>query len=436
MHKAWLSELLMLGLLVGLALFAGLVFGSIGWFVALALAIALTRHLFELDRLERWLRNGRRRHPPQSWGVWGDVLEHYYRLQRRYYKRKKRLGRVIREFRESTAAMPDSSIVLDGEFRIKWFNDAARESLRLSNQKDMGQSILNLIRSPDFKRYLKSGVYDMPVHIASPVDDTRTLAARLIPYGSDQCLLLIRDITRLQRLQTMRRDFVANASHELRSPITVLSGYLESLSDAGDLGPEWKTPMAEMQAQCQRMTSLINDLLELSRLETEEAEATDQQIIDVDSLVNRVVQYARTEDGGKHTIELEVDSGTGLAGAEGELHSAFSNLVINALRYTPQGGTVSVSWATDGLGGAIFKVSDDGIGIDEKHLPFITQRFYRVDGSHSRRKGGTGLGLAIVKHVLQRHGARLDVVSKPGKGSTFSCRFPASRIRRTVAEVS
>ena len=436
MKKAWLSELLMLGLLVGLALFAGLLFGYTGWFIALALALALARHLFELDRLERWLRNGRRRHPPQSWGVWGDVLEHYYRLQRRYYKRKKRLGRVIREFRESTAAMPDSSIVLDGEFRIKWFNDAARETLRLSNQKDIGQSILNLIRSPNFKHYLRAGVYDMPVNIASPVDDTRTLAARLIPYGSDQYLLLIRDVTRLQRLQAMRRDFVANASHELRSPITVLSGYLESLADAGDLGAEWQAPISEMQAQCQRMTSLINDLLELSRLETEEAEATDQQIVDVGNLLNRIVQYARIEDSGQHTIELEVDQDIALAGAEGELHSAFSNLVINALRYTDKGGTVKARWSRDDAGGAVFEVSDNGIGIDDKHLPFITQRFYRVDGSHSRRKGGTGLGLAIVKHVLQRHGAILDIASTPGKGSIFSCRFPASRIRNTIAEVS
>ncbi|AKS42234.1 phosphate regulon sensor histidine kinase PhoR [Wenzhouxiangella marina] len=430
MNRAWLIELLLPGLYLIVALFLGLLVGNLGWWLVLALALTLARHLRELDRLERWLRNGRRRHPPQSWGVWGEVFEHYYRLQRRYYKRKKRLARVIHEFRESTAAMPDGSIVLDSEFRIKWFNDAARDTLRLSSQNDLGQSILNLLRSPDFMRYVRSGNYELPVYLMSPVDESRTLSARLIPYGREQYLLMIRDVTRLQRLQTMRRDFVANASHELRSPITVLSGYLESLESAGELGPDWDGPMAEMQAQCRRMTHLINDLLELSRLETEDAEASERARVEVPSLLARIVQSARIEDREAHEIDFEAEEGLDLVGEEGELHSAFSNLIINALRYTPSGGRIRVRWRSSADGGAVFEVQDEGIGIEEKHLPFITQRFYRVNSAHSRRQGGTGLGLAIVKHVLQRHRARLDVQSTVGKGSTFSCHFPAVRVRR------
>jgi len=436
MSRAWISELLLPGLLLSTALLSGWIFGHTGWWISIALAVILARHLYELNRLECWLRAGRRRHPPQSWGVWGEVLEHYYRLQRRYYKRKKRLGRVIREFRESTSAMPDGSIVLDGEFRIKWFNEAAKQGLNLSTQRDLGQSILNLIRSRAFMHYLRSGEYDLPVKIPSPIDTNRTLSARLIPYGSKQYLLLFRDITRVQRLEAMRRDFVANASHELRSPITVLSGYLETMVDDEGLNDDWALPLQEMQSQCQRMTSLVDDLLELSRLETEDSEANDREAVDVPKLLERIVQSARVGDRDRHLIELDIRDSVQLAGAEGELHSAFSNLIVNAMRYTPQGGRIEVSWGRDDQGSAIFTVSDNGVGIEEKHLPFITQRFYRVSSSHGgQRSGGTGLGLAIVKHVLQRHGGQLKVRSVLGEGSTFSCVFPPARLREPIASL-
>jgi two-component system phosphate regulon sensor histidine kinase PhoR len=437
MQKAWISELLLLGLLLSAALLLGGLFDHTGWWLAAALAITLARHLFELDRLERWLRAGRRRHPPQSWGVWGEVLEHYYRLQRRYYKRKKRLGRVIREFRESTSAMPDGSIVLDGDFRIKWFNEAAKQGLNLSTQRDMGQPILNLIRSRAFLHYLRSGEYALPVNITSPIDSSRTLSARLIPYGSEQYLLLFRDVTRVQRLEAMRRDFVANASHELRSPITVLSGYLETMGEDKALNEDWAVPLQEMQSQCQRMTSLVDDLLELSRLETEDSEVGDRDVVNVPDLIDRIVNSARVGDRDRHVIELEIRDPVHLAGAEGELHSAFSNLIVNAMRYTPEGGRIEVSWGRDDQGRGVFTVSDNGVGIEEKHLPFITQRFYRVSSSHgTQRSGGTGLGLAIVKHVLQRHGGKLQVQSRLGQGSTFSCLFPPVRLREPAVSLS
>jgi len=433
MQEAWFREGLVLALLLGIALVAGLLVGHYGWCLLAAVGVFVGRHLYQLHRLERWLRAGRKRNPPQSWGVWGEVFEQYYHLQRRHYKRKKRLGKVIREFRESTAAMPDGTLVLDGEFRIVWFNDAARHLLRLNKSRDLGQPIGNLVRSPGFNAYLRSGQYDHATQISSPIDDSRELSARLIPYGTDQYLALFRDITRLHRLQAMRRDFVANASHELRSPITVLAGYLESLAEEKSLGPEWVAPIDDMQAQCLRMTSLIDELLELSRLETEESDASDNQVVDVPVLIRRIIQYARAEEFGDRSGELDIHlddcEPIHLAGSEQELHSAFSNLISNAMRYSGEGGQIRVRWQADGEGRPVFEVSDNGIGIDEKHLPFITQRFYRANSSHSRRSGGTGLGLAIVKHVLQRHGADLEIESKVGEGSVFRCRFPVVRAR-------
>lgn len=439
MREHWIREASLLGLLLGLAWLVGMITGYYGWCFLLAVAGVLGRHLYQLHRLERWLRLGRKRNPPQSWGVWGEVFEQYYSLQRRHYKRKKRLGKVIREFRESTAAMPDGTLVLDGEFRIVWFNDAASQLLRLNKARDLGQPIGNLVRSPGFNAYLRGRQYDQPTQISSPVDDRRELSARLIPYGTDQYLALFRDVTRLHRLQAMRRDFVANASHELRSPITVLAGYLESLAAEKSLGPEWALPLDEMQAQCMRMTSLINELLELSRLETEESEAPDDQTVDVPGLIGRIIQYARAEEAGdsgrERDIQLVACEPVHLAGAEQELHSAISNLIINAVRYCGQKGQIRVKWQLDDTGRPVFEVSDNGIGIDEKHLPFITQRFYRVNSSHRRGRGGTGLGLAIVKHVLQRHGADLEVDSVLGEGSVFRCRFPAGRAREAVSSV-
>lgn len=439
MREAWSREWLLLASLLAAACFLGLLVGHYGWLMLLAVVVFLGRHLYQLHRLDHWLRAGRKRNPPQSWGVWGEVFEQYYQIQRRHYRRKKRLGKVIREFRESTAAMPDGTLVLDGEFRIVWFNDAARQMLRLNKARDLGQPIGNLVRSPGFNAYLRGRKYDQPSQISSPIDDSRELSARLIPYGTDQYLALFRDITRLHRLQAMRRDFVANASHELRSPITVLAGYLESLAQEKSLGAEWAAPLEEMQGQCLRMTSLINELIELSRLETEESEAPDSEAVDVPGLIRRIIQYARAEEVGDAPRDLEIElvncEPGNLAGSEQELHSAFSNLIINAVRYSGPHGRIQVRWEIDEAGRPVFEVRDNGIGIDEKHLPFITQRFYRVNSSHSRRKGGTGLGLAIVKHVLQRHGAELEVESKLGQGSVFRCRFPAGRAR-AAAEVS
>ncbi len=429
MSRNWGGEFLLLAALLIGSLLLGLLFGHLAWFLLLALVIFLARWFWQLYRLDEWL-DSRRRHPPEAWGIWGHVFDEYYRLRRRQYKSKKRLARVIREFRESTAAMPDGTLVLDEEFRILWCNESASRLVGLVSKRDLGQPVVNLIRSPRFVHYLDAGEFEQAIEIRSPVDDARTLVLRLVPYGNSQYLLIIRDITRLVRLQAMRRDFVANASHELRSPLTVLAGYLDMLASGNELGPEWDKPVAEMQAQCRRMTNLLNDLLELSRLETDETDASYDEIVDVEGLIHRICADAQAADERTHVLEIDVACGCSLRAVPGELHSAMSNLVTNALRYSTDGTSVRVCWRAGDNGTAVFEVIDQGIGIERKHIPFITQRFYRVDSSHSRKTGGTGLGLAIVKHVLKRHGSELEIESEPGKGSTFRCVFPAERVVR------
>lgn len=431
---AWLAEFGLAALWVALAWSLWLILGgTLGWWVAAALVAAGLRHIWQMHRLESWLRHGRRTQPPQSWGVWGEVFEHYYSLQRRYAKRKKRLGRVIREFRESTAAMPDGTIVLGADRRIVWYNSAAVRLLGLAGNRDIGHPITSLVRAPAFQQYIRDGDYSRPIEIDSPDDRNGRLSIRVVPYGRGQYLMLIRDVTRLARLENMRRDFVANASHELRSPLTVLGGYLENMRDDPDIPEIWAGPMAEMVAQCRRMVTLVDDLLELSRLETDAPAPPDEAPLDIARLTRRIRAEALAQAGERRTIELDVDENLGVAGVEKEIYSAISNLVFNAVRYTDDGGHIRICWRRDPDGGAQLCVSDDGIGIEPKHVPFITQRFYRVDPSRSRAGGGTGLGLAIVKHVLQRHNSRLKIRSEPGEGSEFCCVFPDERLRELAA---
>ena len=427
MSRAWISELLFLALLLAGALLLALFFGHLPWFLLLAVGLLLGRWVRQLYRLDQWLRS-RRRNPPASWGVWGQLFDDYYRLRRRQHLSKRRLAAVIREFREATAAMPDGTLVLDHEFRILWYNRAATVLVGLTDREDSGQPVSNLIRSPRFIDYLETGDYEGSVEIRSPVDQTRRLMLRLVPYGNRQYLLVIRDVTRLHRLQAMRRDFVANASHELRSPLTVLGGYLDSMAEDRDLDESWRRPVRQMKAQTQRMNNLVNDLLELSRLETEEADAPMDDPVDMPALIHRLARDAQLADADAHPLTVEIETDRGLFGVNNELYSALSNLVSNACRYSDAGRPVAVRWCDAGEGAVAFEVRDQGVGIDRRHLPFITQRFYRIDSSHSRAHGGTGLGLAIVKHVLKRHGARLDVESEPGEGSLFRCVFPAGRV--------
>jgi two-component system phosphate regulon sensor histidine kinase PhoR len=411
-----------------LAVIGGLVFRhTFAWLFASTL-VYLIWHLGNLYRLDNWLRRGRQFATPSSLGVWGELFNHFYRLRRRDRERKRRIAYLLREFRNSTSAMPDAVVVVDALWEIIWFNDAASRLLGLRPGQDLGRRIGNLIRHPDFVGYLRHGDFEEPVDIPAPAAPGVRIALRIVPYGSDQRLLLARDVTRLYRLEEMRRDFVANASHELRSPLTVVSGYLDAMRADARLEGDWGAPLAEMEHQMQRMSDIIKDLLELSRLETEAREAPFAPV-DVPALLQRIQRESQALGYGPRDVAIEIGEPLWILGAESELYSAFSNLVFNAMRYTPDSGEVRISWMLDGEGAAL-SVSDTGVGIAPEHLPRLTERFYRVDRSRSRDSGGTGLGLAIVKHVLQRHGGELNVESEPGKGSIFTCRFPAERVTR------
>jgi two-component system phosphate regulon sensor histidine kinase PhoR len=417
----WLAAALLVAALIGWA------FGHPLLFVAITLAAALAYEVRNLLRFERWLRRRSTEAPPNMAGLWGEVLAITSRLYRRKVFHKRRVLVLLREFRRMTSAMPDGAVLLGQNREILWFNRTAGRWLDLKRKLDYGIRIDNLVRNPDFVEYLDRRGTSAPPRIHLPKSGDRWLLVRLVTTNATgQQLLILRDVTSEARLESMRKDFVANASHELRSPLTVISGYLDALADEAGLDPAWQGPVQEMRRQSDRMRSIVQDLLELSRLEAHggEAEATE---VDVGGMLALIRKDALARPQRPANIELHLDSDALLQGSESELHSIFSNLVSNAVKYTPADGRVDIRWWTDAKGGHL-EVRDTGIGIPAEHLPRLTERFYRVDAGRSRKLGGSGLGLAIVKHALQRHGGRMDVTSVEGKGSAFTCHFPASRV--------
>jgi two-component system phosphate regulon sensor histidine kinase PhoR len=416
-----------------LRIFAALGVGAVlGWFVgsivlgiAGSLGLYLAWNLWQLRALHYWLQHRSVADPPDAMGLWGDVVAQVVRLHRRKRFHKERLTRLFRELRRSTAAMPDGVVMLDSQGEIVWFNRKAGELLDLSRRADLGLRIDNLVRHPDFVRYLRGGQYSMPliVRLDAPVE--RFIAFQLISYGEDQRLMMLRDVTREVRMEQMRKDFVANASHELRSPLTVVAGYLENFSLDPGLG-ELAAPVAEMRRQTDRMTRIIEDLLELSRLEANDA-AIKGLPIDVSAMASLLRKDVLARSAHPRQVEIAIESAASLIGDEAMVQSAFWNLVDNAAKYTPAEGTVQIRWWTDEEGGH-FSVRDTGPGISAEHIPRLTERFYRVDPGRSRETGGSGLGLAIVKHALHRHGGRLEIDSFEGRGSTFTCHFPIERV--------
>jgi two-component system phosphate regulon sensor histidine kinase PhoR len=317
-------------------------------------------------------------------------------------------------------------VILNAQREIVWFNRMAARLLNLRRTADLGMRIENLLREPQFVRYLAGEDYSNPVVIRPATGEDCYLSMQVAPYGDGQLLLLVSDVSRQMRLEAVRRDFVANASHELRSPLTVISGYLETLGQDAALDADLQGPVAEMRRQAERMTAIIRDLLELSRLE-ESDEVVGGEPIDIAALLALLRKDVLARPAHPRDVRVRVDSQARLMGDEPEIHSAFSNLVDNAAKYTAVDGSIEMRWWVDEDGGH-FAVSDTGMGIPPEHIPRLTERFYRVDAGRSRSTGGSGLGLAIVKHVLQRHGATLEVQSTLGAGSTFTCHFPVERI--------
>ena len=412
----------------------GWLFGSVWIGLGCALALHLTWVLANLIRLEWWLRHRSFADPPDLGGVWGEIIAQIVRLHRRKRFHKQRFVQLMRQLQRSTAALPNGVVILNAQREIVWFNRMAARLLNLRRTADVGMRIEHLLREPEFVRYLAGGDYSNPVVVRQATAEDCYLSLQVAPYGDGQLLLLVSDVSSQMRLEAVRRDFVANASHELRSPLTVISGYLETFGHDQGLDADLQAPVAEMRRQAERMTAIIRDLLELSRLE-ESGAALARAPIEVAPLLALLRKDVLARPVHPRDVRVRVDSDAQLLGDEPEIHAAFSNLVDNAAKYTPAEGSIEMRWWTDEDGGHL-AVSDTGIGIPAEHIPRLTERFYRVDAGRSRVTGGSGLGLAIVKHVLQRHEATLEVQSTLGGGSTFTCHFPPERIAPRARAVS
>ena len=425
-HAWWSAAGRLLATVVA-GLIVGALLGSVWAGLACALAAHLTWQLLVLFRVEWWVRHRSFADPPNIGGVWGEIISQIVRLHRRKRFHKQRFVQLVRQLQSSTAALPNGVVILNPQREIVWFNRMAGRLLELRRAGDLGLRIENLLREPEFARYLKQQDYANPVVIRRATREECYLSLQLVPYGDGQQLLLVADVSRQMRLEAVRRDFVANASHELRSPLTVIASYLETLSQDPALDRDLAGPVAEMRRQAERMTAIIHDLLELSRLE-QTAERVGGEPVDIAALLALLRKDVLARPVHPREVRVRIDSDAALIGEESEIHSAFSNLVDNAAKYTPAEGAIEMRWWIDEDGGH-FAVTDTGIGIPSEHIPRLTERFYRVDPGRSRATGGSGLGLAIVKHVLQRHGAELEVRSAIGKGSTFSCHFPPQRVQ-------
>ena len=432
----WLLPRLAAGVLAMLAGgFAGFMVSSVEhtvvWRVlaggAIGVALAALLDTARGYRLIEWLRGSQEQQAPRDAGFWGELG---YRVERSIRLREQGLEQErlrLEQFLSAIEASPNGVLILDASEQIVWCNSVSADHFGLDPQRDRRQRVTNLVRSPAFVAYLQQHSFAEPVNFPNPRGDG-TLSVLLRPYGEGMKLVLSQDITDRERNEAMRRDFVANVSHEIRTPLTVLAGFIETMGKLPLTEVERERVLELMTQQAQRMQTLVNDLLTLAQLEGSPRPAADRWVA-LAPLLRQVESDALALSAGRHAIAFADAAGVELAGAQSELLSAIHNLVSNAVRYTPEGGRITLGWQRAPDGGGELSVADSGVGIAREHIPRLTERFYRVDGSRSRDTGGTGLGLAIVKHVVQRHGAELQIDSEPGKGSRFRIVFPAARVR-------
>ena len=421
------------GWLVGRSTGSAVAGAGVGATTGLGLAAAIDA--VRAGRLLTWLRGTQDSQAPRDTGFWGEVG---YRVERALQTKDRRIAQGdarLQHFLAAIDASPNGVMTLDGHDQIDWCNARAADHFGLDPVRDLQQRVTNLVRHPSFVSYLQQGQFDAPVEFSS-APGRPTLSVLVRPYGEGMKLVLSQDVTERERADAMRRDFVANVSHEIRTPLTVLSGFVDTLETVPLSATEQPRVLSLMRQQTDRIQALVVDLLTLAQLEGSPRPATDHWLA-VDGLFERMKVDAQILSSGRHTLAINAEAGSHIAGIESELLSAMGNLVVNAVRYTPEGGTIAVSWrvrVSDGCG--VFEVTDTGVGIAREHLPRLTERFYRVDGSRSRNTGGTGLGLAFVKHVVQRHGGELEIESEPGRGSTFRLVLPAVRVRPAALTVS
>lgn len=421
-------ELLRLVLYIMVAAGTGSLFGYTLLFVVITLAAYLLYQLQNQFQLHDWLLN-RSENPPEAHGYWGEIFNEIHIMEKDKRKNRERLNKVLVRFQNAAQALPDGAIILTKNNDIEWANQTACTMLGIRPTNDIGQKINNLIRHPKFAKYLSKKDYSKSITLSRPMQPEHQLEIHIIPFGSSQKLVLCNDITHIAQLEAMRTRFISNVSHELRSPLTVIKGYVEMLSEEDDndsISDYQKKVFTNMSGQVHRMDTLVEDLLTLTKLETESVKPNEE--INVTSMLTAICDNAKIYGKNKNqTITLDADNNLNLIGDNDELTSLFSNLINNAVRYTHDNGQINILWYMLG-GKAVFSVTDNGIGIDSTHLEHLTERFYRVDSDRSRESGGTGLGLSIVKHILDRNDGELNIKSNPGKGSSFICRFPVQRI--------
>lgn len=420
------SEITNLLFIIAASASVGAVFNEATLFVALALFIYIFFMLRNIFKLHNWLLN-RKKDLPDAQGYWGEIFNELHLIEKKTYKQQKLLSGALSRFKKAAEALPDGVIILSQQNEIEWVNPIASSLLGITYPNDSGQKITNLIRHPDFQRYLNKKNYSKTITIPTPDNVDNILTLQIIPFGYKQKMVFCHDITHIHKLEEMRTNFVSNVSHEMRSPLTVLTGYLEMFSDKVPKDEEsFKLGITNMYQQAMRMQRLVTDLLALSKMETAPIEHT--KTVDISTLLITLKENAEVLGQEKdHSITLEADETLNLRGNIDELHSLFANLINNAVRYTQDKGEINIKWKKSG-DEAVFSVTDNGPGIAAQHIPHLTERFYRADIDRSRESGGTGLGLAIVKYAIERHDGRLAISSRLGAGSTFSCYFPAQRI--------
>lgn len=381
----------------------------------------------QLAALEQWAVSPETCKVPEGSGLWEEVFTRLNKMMRKQREAREKHAAALQQIEQATSALPEGVAILDASDHIEWCNPLAESHFGLDGSRDIGQQITYLARQPEFVKYLADASYATPLILRGTRQEDLVLSIKVVPYGINKKLLISRDITHLERIETMRRDFVANVSHELRTPLTVVNGFVETLQDMPKLDNDMsRRALTLMGEQTKRMEGLVNDLLTLSRLENSQ-NALEEELVDVCTLLQTLTQEGQALSGGRHEFKLELNCGLKIRGNTNELRSAFGNLISNAVRYTPDGGEIVLHWSKQADDTLMFSVQDSGLGIAPEHLPRLTERFYRVDRSRSRETGGTGLGLAIVKHIANRHQALLNIVSQEGKGSKFSIIFPANR---------
>lgn len=387
-------------------------------------------------RLHTWLYSPNKDETmPESYGLWGDLFEGLYHSQQQNFKARDRLSRMINRVRSSANALKDGVVMTNAIGQLDWWNDAATLLFGFDERKDQAQLITNLFRDPEFKAYFEQKRYDDALEITSPTDPNLILRVHITLFGEDERLMLAQDITRLHHLEQMRKDFVSNVSHEMRTPLTVIRGYVETMLDTPDAPSRWQRALRSMEGQTQRLEAIISDLMLLEKYESKDGSDLEAEV-EMSALIESVCKDAELYSGDrKHSIRVEQDSASNVWGIENQLRSAVSNLVFNAVKYTPAGGDILIKWTQDHSGCHLL-VKDTGCGFDPIHIPRLTERFYRADPSRNQNTGGSGLGLAIVKHVLINHSATLEINSVLNKGSEFTCHFPNQRIINLINSAS